>query len=53
MVQKPLLEGGDGADAGGATELWKDDFRKRHRCKFYVEPTRERGGSRLAPGEAC
>lgn len=29
----PLLEGGDGADAGRAAVLWKNNIRERDRCE--------------------
>ena len=34
MVQEPLLERGDGADAGWITELWED-----HICQRYSRKT--------------
>ena len=33
MVQEPLLERGDGADAGWITELWEDHIRQRYSRK--------------------
>jgi len=38
LVQVALLEGGDGADAGGTAVLWKNHFCQRYRCKSSLIP---------------
>lgn len=43
MVQKPLLEGGDGTDVSWSSKLRKDHFCQCHCCEFYLMPTSVEG----------